>query len=45
VVVKNILIKLGTPTWFPSSWPFEITNIFSFGATNIEKLVSQKYPI
>ncbi len=44
VVVKNILTKLGTPKQFPSSWPFEISNISSFGAINIEKIIPQKYP-
>jgi hypothetical protein len=38
VAIKNILIELRTPTWFPSSWPLETSNISSFGAIDIKKL-------
>jgi hypothetical protein len=43
VAIKNILIEIGTPTWFPSSWPPETSNISSFGAINFKKLAPQKY--
>jgi hypothetical protein len=43
VAIKNILIELGTPTWFPSSWPLEKSNISSFKAIDIKNLGAQKY--
>jgi hypothetical protein len=43
VAIKNILIELRTPTWFPSSWPCETSNISSFGAIDFKKLAPPKY--
>jgi len=43
VAIKNILIELGTPTWFPSSWPPKTSNISSFKAIDLKKLAPRKY--
>jgi hypothetical protein len=41
--MENILNKLGAPMKYPSSWPFETSNITSFGAINYKKPAPHKY--
>jgi hypothetical protein len=41
--MENISNELGTPIRYPSSWPFETSNITSFGAISYKKLAPHKY--